>query len=380
MTGSMERAIAETDRRREKQVAYNTGQRHHAGEHQAATSTTCMSSRLRAGPRHGRHRPRRATPHWSATTWRPSSPTWRSACATAAADLEFETAARLRDEIKRLRETELAIADDPLARQTEVEDKAGGFEGERKYGAQRQHAGGRPRECGASRIKTEYEPVQPTYAQSTAMPASRIKKPSLDDMGPGDAIRPRRRARARRTSIRAPRPARSAKPCAGRTSRRSTRWARTPSLPVRQRRAAAAAPGTHHRRADRAGKESPPRPPPQNRTAGAVTHQIKDNGASSANSSKRRLRLQDFMLSTQVFSGKSRVLKLFVNSPQEAIGTLFRSRSSKNTASLSLASPPQAGALGEYDLPLPPVPMIATWLLISSTFAMSGSSIDLLRL
>ena len=31
----------------------------------------------------------------------------------AAADLEFETAARLRDEIKRLRETELAIADDP---------------------------------------------------------------------------------------------------------------------------------------------------------------------------------------------------------------------------------------------------------------------------
>ena len=32
-----------------------------------------------------------------------------------------------------------------------------------------------------SRIQTQYEPVQPTYAQST----SRIKKPSLDDMGPG---------------------------------------------------------------------------------------------------------------------------------------------------------------------------------------------------
>ena len=30
----------------------------------------------------------------------------------AAADLEFETAARLRDEVKRLRETELAIADE----------------------------------------------------------------------------------------------------------------------------------------------------------------------------------------------------------------------------------------------------------------------------
>lgn len=38
----------------------------------------------------------------------------------AAADLEFETAARLRDEIKRLQETELLIADDPLARQADV--------------------------------------------------------------------------------------------------------------------------------------------------------------------------------------------------------------------------------------------------------------------
>ena len=32
-----------------------------------------------------------------------------------------------------------------------------------------------------SRISTEYEPVQPTYAQST----TRVKRPSLDDMGPG---------------------------------------------------------------------------------------------------------------------------------------------------------------------------------------------------
>ena len=38
----------------------------------------------------------------------------------AAADLEFEEAARLRDEVKRLRETQLAIADDPLARQQEA--------------------------------------------------------------------------------------------------------------------------------------------------------------------------------------------------------------------------------------------------------------------
>src|SRR5437764_8019270 len=40
----------------------------------------------------------------------------------AAGDLEFETAARLRDEIKRLTAVELTIADDPFARQSAVED------------------------------------------------------------------------------------------------------------------------------------------------------------------------------------------------------------------------------------------------------------------
>ena len=34
----------------------------------------------------------------------------------AAADLDFEEAARLRDEIKRLRATELAVMDDPTAK------------------------------------------------------------------------------------------------------------------------------------------------------------------------------------------------------------------------------------------------------------------------
>ena len=46
----------------------------------------------------------------------------------AAADLEFEEAARLRDEIKRLRQMELAIADDPLARQSELERSAADIE------------------------------------------------------------------------------------------------------------------------------------------------------------------------------------------------------------------------------------------------------------
>ena len=47
----------------------------------------------------------------------------------AAANLEFEDAARLRDEVKRLREVEMTIMDDPLARQSDVEDRAGRYEG-----------------------------------------------------------------------------------------------------------------------------------------------------------------------------------------------------------------------------------------------------------
>ena len=68
----------------------------------------------------------------------------------AAADLDFEEAARLRDEIKRLRTTELAVTDDPTAKF--LPSPAGG-------GSARRSRGG-----GAS-------------------PKSKIHKPTLDEMG-----------------------------------------------------------------------------------------------------------------------------------------------------------------------------------------------------
>jgi excinuclease ABC subunit B len=41
----------------------------------------------------------------------------------AAENLEFEEAARIRDEIRRLEAVDLAVADDPLARQSAVEQR-----------------------------------------------------------------------------------------------------------------------------------------------------------------------------------------------------------------------------------------------------------------
>jgi excinuclease ABC subunit B len=99
----------------------------------------------------------------------------------AAADLNFEEAARLRDEVKRLRATELAVVDDPTIKQRGVAAKAGAYAGTRKYGDAANLPTGAVKKRGGSSPSprsSRGEGRQAGGASST----SRVHKPHLDEM------------------------------------------------------------------------------------------------------------------------------------------------------------------------------------------------------
>ena len=135
ITGSMQRAIAETDRRREKQVEYNTAngitpESIKRSIHDIMNSVYERDHVLVEIGDGGMADDVISIGHNFETVLNDLETRMRE----AAADLNFEEAARLRDEVKRLRATELAVVDDPTAKQRTVQNKAGAYAGAKKYG------------------------------------------------------------------------------------------------------------------------------------------------------------------------------------------------------------------------------------------------------
>jgi len=190
VTGSMQRAIEETNRRREKQVEYNTANNitpesikrsiHDIMDSVYERDHVLIST---GGASEGEFGDAATIGHNFETVLADLEKRMRE----AAADLDFEEAARLRDEIKRLRQTELAVVDNPTVRNvmTAQDSKL-----RRAVRTDRPH---KPLldEMG---IGTWHE-VKPARASSSTSPlegevgAKRReggpRKPNLDEMGPG---------------------------------------------------------------------------------------------------------------------------------------------------------------------------------------------------
>jgi excinuclease ABC subunit B len=143
VTGSMERAIAETERRRAKQMAYN--------EAHGITPETVRKNveDVLAGLWEGDTDMARVTA--TVEKVKPGANLeavlegLRADMRKAAENLEFEEAARLRDEIRRLEAVDLALHDDPLARQSVVEEAV-----EAAVGPKARSTAGRPGQRGGN--------------------------------------------------------------------------------------------------------------------------------------------------------------------------------------------------------------------------------------
>ncbi|MBZ9661278.1 excinuclease ABC subunit UvrB [Mesorhizobium sp. ESP-6-4] len=201
ITGSMERAMAETNRRREKQMEWN-----------AANGITPESVKSRIADildsvyekDHVRADISQFTDDAGAmigNNLKTHLEALDKQMRDAAANLDFEKAARVRDEIKRLREMELAISDDPLAREVESQSPASGREkGKHNKGVAKHRtveeqerfrkldeARAAEEAAKATRPNLFRKPHLDEMGADGAVPVKKplFAKPSIDDMGPG---------------------------------------------------------------------------------------------------------------------------------------------------------------------------------------------------
>jgi excinuclease ABC subunit B len=125
MTGSMERAIAETNRRREKQEAYNA-------EHGITPESVKRDIKeIMASPYESREMDRLTRPGvaeeakpFIGSNFQAALKDLEGRMRNAAANLEFEEAARLRDEIKKMKLLDLEFANEALTGAGEEVDKS----------------------------------------------------------------------------------------------------------------------------------------------------------------------------------------------------------------------------------------------------------------
>ncbi len=120
ITGSMKRAIDETDRRRNKQISYNTA--NGIRPETIKKNVEDILSGLYSGDVDLNRVTANIDKPTSGGNLKSVLKGLRSDMLVAAENLEFEEAARLRDEITRLETVELVVADDPLARQYTVDN------------------------------------------------------------------------------------------------------------------------------------------------------------------------------------------------------------------------------------------------------------------
>jgi excinuclease ABC subunit B len=146
MTGSMERAIGETNRRREKQHAYNLA--HGITPMTVKKNVEDVLAGLYKGDTDMARVTAKIDPALQGGNIQTVLEGLRLDMRKAAENLEFEEAARLRDEVKRLETVELTISDDPLTRQYAVEkavEDAHNASGRSKAGRAGQRGGARRR-------------------------------------------------------------------------------------------------------------------------------------------------------------------------------------------------------------------------------------------